>query len=135
MASRKRPTAGARPGSVREAAPTGPALATRIPAPLAYRLRLLPAPGPESARPGSFGRRSGGKRAIVSEAGRGSIAPVRIREWRIACASCGRAVAEVGLLKPDRSLCPGCLAERTGADVETMREWLRSGGVRVVRPG
>ena len=60
-----------------------PDLLTRIPAPLAYRLGLRPAPRP--------------------------IAKVRIFGGSITCAPCGRVVTEVGLLTRDRPLCPACL--------------------------
>ena len=60
---------------------------------------------------------------------------VRITGGHITCTSCGWSVIEVVLLDPSRPLCLGCAGEQLGADVEAIREWLRSGKRRGAAPG
>ncbi len=71
----------------------------------------------------------------MSSEERKRLARIRIGDGQIACRSCRQWGPEVVLLEPDRPLCPGCAAEQAGVDVETIREWLRSGKVRGVGPG
>ena len=51
---------------------------------------------------------------------------VRITRGQVACESCGQQPFEVVLLERDRPLCVDCAGKQLDADIETVREWLRS---------
>ena len=51
---------------------------------------------------------------------------LRISGGRVACTRCQQWTFEVVLLEADRPLCVDCAGKQLDADLETVREWLRS---------
>ena len=72
-----------------------------------------------------------GEGAPVSSEDQKRFRHVRITRGQVACESCGQRACEVVLLERDRPLCVDCAGTQLDADIETVREWLRSLAKRV----
>ena len=55
---------------------------------------------------------------------------VQITRGTVACELCGQRICEVVLLERDRPFCVDCAGTQLDADIETVREWLRSPELR-----